>query len=59
MRSVKKPAFCAPPDIVGDRFGFEPMALIVFLAPYRGMSGEPMAALPGARPVEVCGVRAK
>jgi hypothetical protein len=59
MRSVKNPAFCAPPNIVGDRLGFEPMVFIVFIAPYMGMSGEPMAALPGARPVEVCGVMAK
>jgi hypothetical protein len=32
---------------------------MVFIAPYTGIFGEPMAALPGARPVEVCGVVAK
>ena len=44
------PAFCAPPSMVGDKFLFCPMAFIVFIAPYIGMSGDPMAVVPALMP---------
>ena len=49
-RSVMKPAFYCPPSIVGDKFLFAPIAPMVILPGSNGMSGEPMARVPGLMP---------